>query len=249
MVLPDAEMNEFVDTFCNNRYDIITLVPSTDNLPESMIENYKSAATHQKILGDPQAYFMVYAIKYANLKGDIIIFPIGIFGVSEARKIRFPLLVNGFWQAILMASKEAFSQFCNKDLDFYYSRFVELKRQFMFNVFGYFKTIDNEYNSVMAWPSRGEKSNTRNVAEKLSFRRFEEGKMDIYSTADVKDAKLNYLSDCVLRWGILIDDRAQYTANVIYPAARIAMLIRGLVGIREEAVPESLVLETVDTPV
>jgi hypothetical protein len=246
MNLPDAEMYQFVNVFCNNEYEIVTMEPSAENLPESMIESYKDVKTHQKILADPQAFFSVYAIQYTDENGDEIIFPIGLFGVSENRKVRFPLLINGFWQAILMASKDSFSQFCNSNIDFYYSRFVELKRQFMTVVFGFYKKIDDECNSVMAWPSRGEKSNTRIVAEALQFSRYDDGKMDIYSADGISGSKLSHMSDCVLRWGILIDDRDQYQSNVIYPAERIQMLIRALVNFKEEAIQEELELASAE---
>lgn len=232
MVLPLSGMDEFIDAFRNDCYEIVTLDPVAEVMPESMIEKYKDARTHQQILGDREASFRVYAIKYTDNKGDNILFPIGIYGVSPNKKVCFPLLINGFWQAILMASKEAFSQFCNQDIDAYFLRFIEMKRKFMLTVFDYFKNVDPEFNAVMAWPSRGEKSNTRKVAEQLGFYRSDEGKMELYSREELTGSKLTSLSDCLLRWGILIDDREQYKVNVNYPEDKIKYLIQGLVGIQ-----------------
>jgi hypothetical protein len=70
------------------------------------------------------------------------------------------------------------------------------------------------------------------VAEELGFHRYDEGKMELYSREELTGNRLTFLSDCLLRWGILIDDREQYKANVSYPEDKIKYLIQGIVGIQ-----------------
>lgn len=233
MLLQDEELLEFIEVFTRNNYEIITLQPTAENVPESLIDSYKDVETHRKILADPAATFSFFSIRYQNAMGEEMLIPAGMFGVSESRKVRFPLLINGFWQMILMGNKDSFSHICDQDTDLYYPKFIELKSQFMKNIFSYYQQIDQENYSVMAWPSRGEKSVTRRISELLGYHRAEEGKMELYTSAVAEEAKLNYLSDCVLRWGILIDDRQQTLCNVNYPFEQLQSLVRGMVGYPE----------------
>lgn len=234
--LTTREIEEFAGALRNNNYQIVTSLPLVDNEPESLIPNYKNKKTHQRILDDQQADLNYFSIKYTTHLHEDILVPIGVYGISEQWKVRFPLVVNGFWQGFFMGNKDFFRGIANIDensCNVYYPRMISLKRELMYKIFEYYYSLDSDYCSAMAWEVRNEKSNTRTIAEALTFQRFENNGTEIYSSSTISSGQWKYLIDCRLRWGIIIDDSQQNISNESYSLDRLQTFIRSLVAYQQ----------------
>lgn len=226
------EIEEFANVLRTNNYQIVTSLPSIDNVPESLISHYKNQETHQRILDDQNAAFNFFSIKYTTYLHEDIVVPIGVYGISDYWKVRFPLVVNGFWQGFFMGNKDSFRAIANIDennCEVYYSKMISLKKELMYKIFEYYYSLDSNYCSAMAWEIRNEKSNTRTIAESLTFQRLENNGTEIYSSSNIAPNKWNYLVDCRLRWGIIIDDSQQNVSNERYPLDKLQIFIRSIV--------------------
>ena len=233
--LPHEGIEEFVVAFISDNYEVVTLQPDADNTPESLIAGYNQQATYAMMMNDPGAHNSFYAIKYHTAAYGEALVPIGLFGVSDKYKVRFPLVLNGAWQGFVMFNKESFLRICDiadpEEQDIFFMKFLDVKRKFIEKVFSYYRHLNSGYTSAMAWEARGEKSSTRKIANGLGFGRMDNGKMEIYHAAeDTPASTWQYLRNCVFRWGALIDGRLQASSNVEYPVENLQHMIRCMVG-------------------
>jgi hypothetical protein len=227
------QIREFSMAFRTDGYEIITLDPSSGNAPEYMDTRLFDPVTHRRILNDPEAWFDYFAIVYPDRNNDSNIVPIGLYGVSAEHEIRFPLLLNEFWQAFVMTDKDTFRMICGineaDESDFYYLKLIELKRRFISRIFEYYLSIDPLWSAAMAWEIRSKRSNTRNIAESLRFLRVEDRNHEIYSSIAIPAEKWDYLKKCIIRWGIAVE-KAERTNNTAEINPNVRILLREMVG-------------------
>ena len=223
-------IEQFCSAFRTNNYEIVTTIPSDDNVPE-LLASQHSGKSYQIILDDPGAEYEFFSIKYKTADNEEMLLPIGVYGISNDKKIRFPLIITRLWQSFLMVSKANFRYMIEveegEDHDFYYSRMLELREDFMRNVFRYYYTIDTEFCSAMSWPIRSERSTTRLVAESLNFHRLDYGKMEVYTSVKISPAISEYIKNCIYRWSIAIEAGSQEEPRAL---PNLKLFVRGLVN-------------------
>lgn len=225
------DMLEFGEIFRSGRYIITAFASDKDKLPDSVVDEYLRVDTFQRILDDPNAYFNCYGIQYTLENDNKVGIPIGIFGVSDLKEVRFPLLVNLFWQTFLMIDKDRFNLlagFTNpEERDHYFQQLIQLRKTFITRVFDYFRTAGSIGYSAMAWDIRGKKSNTRNIAEGVGFKRIENNGFELYSSLDTPNEKWDYLKNCIIRWGITVDKNKRAELPL---RSNVGFFIKSLVG-------------------
>jgi hypothetical protein len=232
--LPDRALEDFAEAFRTNAYEIITLRPTAENTPESLIDSYHDPLTYGHMFSDPQAVFHFFSLRYRPSGYPPTVIPIGVFGESERRNIRFPLVLNGFWQAFVMSTSDTFSQLsqlaAHPGRDAYYARFSALKKSFIHNAFRYYHCTGPQGGAAMAFELRGAKSNTRSIAESLGFHRQEAHGMEIYNSVETEPQGWKYLKECTFRWSALLRDKKQGDYNQAYPLPKVQLFVRRLVS-------------------
>lgn len=234
--LPKKEMNEFAKIFWDNNYEILTTLPADDNVPDLLSLTLQDEKNYHLILDDPNATFTYFSIKYKTGQNEEIIIPVGAFGITDKWKVRFPLVVNGIWQLLLMVNKDTFCKACNisesNDGNFYFSRLIEWRKEFILNIFKYYLCLDGGFCSGMSWKARGEKSNTRKIAESLTFHRISFSDMELYSSVHIENNAdlVQYFKNCLFRWDVIGRNVLQ---DQEYPAngnSNIILLVKSIIG-------------------
>ncbi len=140
--LSEDQQEHFSLLFEKGEYQVVTCIPDEHNIPESLIPSSKEAVTYREILQDDDAFLRYFAIAFQGRDNIDFLIPIGVYGCSEKRGLRFPLLLNGFWQMFLMADPVAFANIVgiedSEECQFYFKNLISLKKSFSTKVFKYF---------------------------------------------------------------------------------------------------------------
>ncbi|TYP74362.1 hypothetical protein [Aquimarina intermedia] len=191
--------------FTEDTFEIVTTVPSSDNIPLNLSETLQNKENFAVLMEDENANFNYFSIKYPIGKSQSAIMPFGVYGVSDKRNIRFPLVINGIWVSLFMLDEATFGaglQICDaSELSKYYSRFTSWKQQLISKVFNYYYL--SEYNSIMSWPKRGERSFTRQLAEEIGFLWQDFNNNELFSSLSLSTSEIDYVKNSLFRWKVL----------------------------------------------
>lgn len=217
----DLSMIEFQDlalSLRNGAYSILASKPTEDNMPEGIIKAFTRRDTYRYILDDPGADFECFALVFPSGKTSVAV-PIGVYGVTAAHQVYFPLQLSAFGRAFIMMSFDGFNAIYTTssagDNKSKFARLLRVREEFIKRIFHYYYSLDEALNSVMAWPARNPSSPTRQIAERMLFNRIEFGdinnRSEMYSTKDLWGRELGYLLECSSRWEAVFE--AQYKSR------------------------------------
>jgi hypothetical protein len=233
--LSNKEIDEFSYCFRIGDYEIITTAPSTTNIPDGIAKCFTDVKFYQLVLDDVEADFNYFSIKYETARGGEIIVPVGVYGISRKFKTRFPLLLSPFWRDFLMMNKSIFCHLgeIKENQDFYYTKILDLRKDFIRKIFAYYSLLDSTYCSAMAWELRNERSTTRTIAESLKYNRIEFFKSEIYSSIVIDCDKWEYLKQCLIDWIHFDKGELEQTQAPDNAVLKLRILARGIVNYSE----------------
>lgn len=197
------ELSFFSEQMRNSAYHIASQPASGNYRPEGMLDCFLHRSTYQQLLSDPGAGFHFFLIVYSDARAQKTGIPIGVFGHSPMYKLRFPLLLNSFWRGFIMINRLRFGQYVKEEEGSEgYAAILKLREIFIRRIFSHYSQLGGGYQSVMAWPIRGEKSLTRQIAEGLGFSRCEHAdtETEYYTTGDFKGELFPYLLQSTDKW-------------------------------------------------
>lgn len=210
-------VKSFAEAFSNNDYVIGTLDTSCRRTPDGLFNIVKRSYTYRKVLQDQLAEQRYFTIDFIDKdSGENFTMPIGVFGVSKLHNLCFPLLINWFWRYFLMMDKNSLAMLLNlksqQESDLHFSQLLAYRELLVRKIFSYYKSAMSEYDHVMIWAVRGEKSLTRTVAESEGYIRFCKNDVEIYSSAPLTNARRNYIDGCVENWRFKQDKVVSFVA-------------------------------------
>ncbi len=196
---------ELTGALKTGNYQIRALAARPDALPTGVLENLLKDAAYRFILDDEAAYFQCFGISYPGNAARINI-PAGVYGVSPAHKICFPIIIGDVVSSFIACGKAEVSQITGitsaPRAEACYALMAQIKTGLIRKIFQFYAGLRAEYNPVMCWEIRGEGSNTRKVAEAIPFARLEDPKLnrEYYYQQDLQTQQVGYLRKCTLRW-------------------------------------------------
>lgn len=210
-------IEDCASAFRSGNYEIITTLPSRENVPHELSKTLQEKANYKIILDDQEAEYSYFSVVYETSSGERISIPIGAYGISNKKKATFPLVINGTWIKLLKLDKNTFcvGLGINKDCDLYFSRFLSWKKEFINKIFTYYLN-SSTYCSAMSWKIKGEKSNTRMIAEACGFHRVSFNNNELYSKYKLEENSdlLKYFKNCLFRWDIVGRDELQFSTEI-----------------------------------
>lgn len=226
------EVLEFADSFRNDSYEIVSIVPSAENVPQKLSPTLQDIKNIQIILEDESSDHSYFAIQYKTEKNEKILVPIGVYGIGHKRMVRFPLVINGIWISFLKLNKATFIYGLKIDseihADTYFMEFIKWKKQFIHKIFEHY--YDSNLNSAMSWEAKGKNSNTRDIAGSVGFSYYTFNGNELFTSEniDLMPKSLKYFRDCLYRWKILSQNdpnpAPEINANTVRFVARIVNL-------------------------
>jgi len=231
-------IREFAEVLRTKSYEIITSIPTQENTPE-IHPFYQDRNSYQLIMEDQNARFDYFSIAYRTAENEEVIIPIGVYGISGLHSVRFPLIIENFWQQLLKASKDEFKMVSQiKDdqaADFYYAACVQVRNDFIRSIFKYYYSLNPEYTSVMAWEMRGKNSNTKMISLSEGFEIREGSGCEIHSSVKNQNSRWTYLSNCYIRWGVFFPKNLANGGGITdKDPAKVQLFIRSMVNYQVE---------------
>jgi len=198
-------VRSFAKAFSNDDYVINTLDISCRRTPDGLFNFVKKSYVYRWVLQDESAELRYFTIDFVDRdSGKNCTMPIGVFGVSKLHNLCFPLLINGFWRYFLMMDKNSLNALLNLKIqgesELHYCRLLAYRELLVRKIFRYYKSAMNEFDHVMIWAARGEKSLTRMVAESEGYIRFCMNDVEIYSSGPLTNARRVYIDCCAENW-------------------------------------------------
>ncbi|UII33610.1 hypothetical protein LVD17_07230 [Fulvivirga ulvae] len=199
----DEELIALADAFRHNTFEIETLEPNEDNIPENLPDPMKEIDSYNAMFKETTGGFNYIAIRFMVPSGTNVHVPIAVFGKGESKKVRFPLIMNGSWFAMLTTDKNTFQMGLGvgeEECPLYFSRFVDWKRNFIEKIFDHY--LQSEYCSAMCWEVKEKSSNTRKIAEQLGFYRIVFDNQELYTSKDITNdpEMINYFTSAFSMW-------------------------------------------------
>lgn len=199
----DEELMALADAFRLNTFEIETLEPNEDNIPENLPEPMKNTEVYNATFEEKTGRFDYLAIRFKLSSGEARGVPIAVFGTGESKKVRFPLIMNGSWFALLTTDKPSFQLglgVADEECTMYFLRFLDWKRNFIGKIFAHY--LQSEYCSAMCWEKKEKTSNTRKIAEQLGYYRVEFDDQELYTARDISNdpQMISYLTSAFSRW-------------------------------------------------
>ena len=231
--LSEEGIKAFSNIFRNQDYQIVTFAAKSYELT-GINPILQTDQSYQTVLDDEQSTYHGFAVQY-QLNDTEIQIPLGVYGVSPKFKMRFPLLINGFWRIFLMIGKEQFCALFNikENQDTYYQSLRDQREHFVHKIFDYYNALGDDTTSAMAWGIRNKQSLTRSTAESLGYRRTEfiETNDEIYSSDELSQEQWDYLKSCTGRWmNVIPEDQKKPASSMNQFNMNTILLGRCLVG-------------------
>lgn len=114
--LNDLSVVEFRDlalSLRNCTYSILSSKLTEGNMPEGIIKSFTTREAYRYILDDPEADFECFALAFPSGEASVII-PIGVYGVTAAHQVYFPLQVNSFCRIFIMMSFDELKRYMQR---------------------------------------------------------------------------------------------------------------------------------------
>jgi hypothetical protein len=238
----DLSIIEFKDlalSLRNGTYSILLSTPTEENMPEGIIKSFTRRDTYQYILDDPEANFECFALAFPSGKTSVVV-PIGVYGVTAAHQVYFPLQLSAFGRAFIMMSFDGFNAIYTTnsagDNKSKFALLLGVREELIERIFHYYYSLDEKFNSVMAWPARNPSSPTRKIAERMLFNRIEFGdinnRSEVYSTKDLWGRELSYLIECSSRWEAAFEAQHKsrsHTSNINLSIEKLSLFYQVIV--------------------
>lgn len=210
-------VKSFAKAFSSNDYAIDTLKTSSRRTPDGLFNLVKKTYVYRRVLQDKSAEPRYFTINFIDKdSGAGFTMPIGVFGVSKLHNLCFPLLINWFWRYFLMIDKSSLAILLNvqsqQENEWNFGRLLVYREILVRKIFSYYKSAMGEFDHVMIWAVRSEKSLTRIVAESEGYIRFCMNNTEIYSSAPLTNARRNYIDCCVENWQFKQDKVVSFVA-------------------------------------
>ncbi len=237
-VMTDDQIASLVNSFNENSYEIIESAPTRENIPCNLSKTLQNKESYQLLMEDKEADFKYFSIRFPVNNKDIIL-PFGVYGVSSKRNLRFPLVINGIWVSLFMLDKATFRMGLNitdtQKNDECYGNFLSWKKRLIEKIFTFY--FQSNYNSVMTWVKRGDKSFTRDVAQQVGFYWKTFNDNEFYSAKELTDEEFKFAKNALFKWKVLSENEP----NPRPPVTRqIISLISGVVGLKKEKTTSSI---------
>jgi len=205
--LSKDEVQDLALCLRSKMYKIVSSTPNQNNVPEGIIDVFCQADTYHFILDDSDANFEYFSLIFAS-GVNLVLVPIGVYGLSLKHQTYFPLQLNSFGRAFIMTSYQDFCSACglidSPQSKEKFQSVLAIREHFIRMIFLYYYNLNDQYNSIMAWSARHPDSPTRKIAEAVKFKRMEVGeqkdKSEVYFKNDFDESAFNYLIQCGARW-------------------------------------------------
>lgn len=203
---------------------------------EGIIQHYITRDTYRYILDDTEADFKCFALAFPSGEMSVVV-PMGVYGVTAARQIYFPLILNSIWLGFVTMSFDEFNRIrptgINVDSRSKFAVLLEVREELIKSIFHYYYNLDDKFDSVMAWGARKPGSPTRKIAERMMFNRIERG--DINGRSEMYSKKVfqgeeGYLIECISRWQTFSNEAQHVAGNKSLSIEKLSLFYQVLTG-------------------
>ncbi|WP_343672299.1 hypothetical protein [Chitinophaga sp.] len=201
------EIGYFAQAIKKDQFSFMIAAPSEMTCPKDIHAHQLTHPYYAGMLDDPAGHFQCFLICFDG-GGEQLRFPMGIFGVSPANKIRFPILLSGRILNFLNIDEDTFAKYVYSELppeeerSAKWRRFYGIKKHLIRRILQFYTQLDDEFIAAMAWKARGPNSMTRQVGEALpAYIRTEDqtGDTEYYYKNTLSDQLVQYLHECYAR--------------------------------------------------
>nr|BFF38253.1 hypothetical protein BACY1_00580 [Tenacibaculum mesophilum] len=115
--------------------------------------------------------------------------------------------------------------------DEFYMRFLLWKKNLIQKIFTFY--FQSEYNSLMTWAKRGNKSATRDIAQEVGFYWKVYNDNEFYSSKELTDDEFKFAKNALFKWKVLSESDPNPRPPV---TKQIIDLISGIVGLKKDEI-------------
>lgn len=202
-MLSEGEIICLATALMENSYSLTTERPLNHAFPTGVHAHLLKDDTFKYLLDDQYAYFNTYSIQINIDSYNLLVIPVGIYGVSPQHEIRMPIIIGDFITNYIKINEFIISEIVGEKVDNLLGPFEEIKRSkenLIRNIFGFYRDLKN-YNSIMVWEIRDKSSFTRTCATREKFQRSvsEELNREFYHSHDMSEITFDHLVNSAKR--------------------------------------------------
>lgn len=205
----ENEIKMLAQAIKNDKFYFVVEPPSEAVRPRDIFPFQMTNDHYARVLDDPMGHFECFLLCFIGENGQLLRYPMGIYGVSPGNKIRFPVLLGGIILNFLRISEEVFIGYVykrkpsEKNKNIKWGRLYSVKKHLIKRVLLFYTQMEDDYSSAMAWKSRGKNSITRQAGEALpDYVRIEHAStgVEYYHRKDLTPELIQYLMESFERF-------------------------------------------------
>jgi len=170
------ETQAFAKNIASKNYTLSVVLPEDNAPPEGVYGFLTDRKAMSGVLADDTVDVRFIELQ-AMLRPDLkLSMPVAVFSLSPLHKMCFGFVINGPFTTFLNADKASFLSVAGTD-ERQFDALSSVKKQLIKSFFQLYFSLE-EYEPVLVWKTRHEKSNTRVTALEIGFHRTESPEID-----------------------------------------------------------------------